>query len=66
MDINPPAVSTDQVIPDSIANKICPAVIFAASRAPKDIAFAACDASSITTINGAKTSGVPEGINIEK
>jgi hypothetical protein len=51
---------------DKIANNKCPAVIFAASRSPKEIGLARWLINSITTKNGAIAIGAPAGMNIEK
>ena len=64
--ISPPAVIIVYANPDKIANNKCPAVIFAANRTPNDTPFANCDINSITTKNGASTSGLPPGIIIAK
>ena len=65
-EITPPKVNILNVNPDKIANKRCPAVIFAANRTPKEIALAQCDTNSMITKKGANQSGQPAGINIEK
>lgn len=59
-------MSIFQVKPAKIANRRCPAVILAANRTPRVIAFVQYEISSIGTIRGAIAIGVPAGINIEK
>lgn len=64
--ITPPAVNIVHANPDNIANNRCPAVMFAANRTPSDTPFANCDTNSITIRNGAKSIGLPDGINIAR
>lgn len=64
--ITPDAVNICHVNPANIANNRCPAVIFAANRTPKLIAFAPCDTNSIGISSGANTNGLPLGMKFAK
>ena len=51
---------------DNIFNRVCPAVILANNRTPKDTALAQYDTNSIQTNAGTKANGVPSGTKNEK